>query len=529
MKKLLYFSGILAMIMAGCTDFDKPVAEVYPAAPAVKVELTSFTDSAATFVLTIDTVNTRFYAISFFKQEGDDTLTAPAGDQLLKEAAGGLSQMFDTKSANHRWDSNGSRTFTYVNLMPNTTYGFYAVASNDKGMLSPVAGQKIVTTDNLNPTLLADKKGVVFTVDTVGLNFSFTEPVKLGAGKISAKYFAPYDTTFTFTAIDSAYLHVAIKDAKVVISADSVPAGAYVFVSWEKGAFTDLFGNEAAAMVTDIEDKAPTSDCWYQAKTKSFAVTEENLTDSIGVFADYATYQVEFKFDFPVYKRKLSKKTDKFDPIVVTVTAADYSIVANSSTDKWSVKDSSLFISFPKEVPAGAFVSMQLPSGLVVDVYGNPNDTLTVDKYWQSSIPRANIVGNYDLAYTSYFDGEDYAEPFEIAADPSDPGSVILGNFLIPGAEASAAYDPTTNTLSIAPFQPILMDNDPDLGPLYYILMPNTLGSIDFKFLNDGSAISDSSADEDGILFIVAIFDSGMELVDYYEVSDGDVMLIPAE
>ena len=520
MKKFIYCSlALLAIMVASCTEFDEPVAEVYTAGPGVTVEVKAVADSSVTFALTIDTINTKYYAISLFKGDA----SAPDSMSLFKQAAGGEAKLFNAQGKDRNWDANGTLTYTYTKLDPNTTYWFYAVASSTMGMVGSVSGAKAVTTDGLSPDIKKDES------DETGVSLTFSEPMKLGDGKIKLQYVASYDESLTLVDVDTANIVVEFDGATVVISADSVPAGAIVLVSWEIGAFTDMYGNPAEAFTSTIDEFDDA--LYYQAELESFAISEDNLTDTVGVFADYTTYKAEFKFDFPIFKRALEGPKDKYDPIEVTIWSGEYTMILDGIAAAWSVKDSSLFVSFPKEVPEGAYVSMNIPANLIVDIYGNPNDELETTTCWQRSIPKSSILGSYYWVYA--VDGKTVIDTVTVMAHPTAADSLIITDVFSKGVVLEAYYDSKTNTLSVPDGQilGIYMEH-PSLGTIYIVSYTSDLTDIFFRFSNDGSAIAYVDESEEGCLWWVglsAVIGGDLTPVDEYFSTKSDIYLIPAE
>lgn len=517
MKKILYsLLALLAVSVASCTKFEEPEVQVYAPGPGVTVEVKAVADSSVTFALTIDTINTKYYAISFY--EGN--ASAPDSMALLKQAAGGEAKLFNAKGKDNKWDSNGTLTFTYTKKKPNTTYWFYAVAASTTGMVGSVSGAKAVTTDGVSPKIDKDNAG-----KTGAVAVTYTEPMKRGNGKISVQYVGSYDETFTLVDVDSANIVVAFDGATVSVSADSVPAGAIVLVSWETGAFTDMFGNPCEAFTSSLAEFPDVM--WYTVENASFAISEANLTDTIGVFSDYTTYKVELKFDFPVFARALDvKKGEEYDPIVATIYAADYTMILDGVSAQWSVKDSSMFISFPKDAPEGAFVSLDIPANLIVDIYGNSNNEASFDKYWAKEISRATILGSYVWAYVNP-KGKTVYDTISITAHPAAEDYVIINDLTLEGSQIVAEL--TNNKLIIPDMQLLGMLPVNDSVSYYVVNSTYDLPEITFVFQTDLSAVSYSDESEEGIVWFVQVLDDELKYVTYYTYADGDVYLIPIE
>ena len=162
MKKVFYcISALLAIGMAACTSFEKPVSEDYGVGPEIQAKV-SASDSSATFILTIDTLNTNYFSCAIAMSGG----ATPDKETLLK--GGNLHNIKDLKE--------GSNTFSLTaSLIPNMEYDFFAVAASKMGVIGEVVTVTFKTTDNTSPELVAVAKD-----GSVKLQFS--ENVERGEG-----------------------------------------------------------------------------------------------------------------------------------------------------------------------------------------------------------------------------------------------------------------------------------------------------------------------------------------------------------
>ena len=96
MKKVLYsLIALFAVSFTACIEFEEPVVENYGEGPAIGVAAVT-ADSTITLTLTVDTVNTTYFAYALF----EGATETPDAAQLLKATAGGaVAEM--VKAAEH--------------------------------------------------------------------------------------------------------------------------------------------------------------------------------------------------------------------------------------------------------------------------------------------------------------------------------------------------------------------------------------------------------------------------------------------
>ncbi len=469
MKKSIFGTlAFAAALMVGCAEFDEPVSATYSQAPGISVEKVSVADSTVTFKITIDTVNTTFFAYSFF--EGD--VDTPDSTLLLKKAAGGKAALSKV-GAKDSQIKDGVISLTYNKLMPDQDYSLYAVASSNMGMVGSVAGVTVRTTDGVAP-FLTDVKSNKST-----LELTFSEKVKAGKGAVTAKYLSIFDYAKVYDA-DS--LDIQIEDNIVAIQCldTIVPAGAYVMISWETGAFVDGKGNACNAQTTVLDpvEGEFTNNCYLRSDTINFAISDSNLVNAGSSFLA-ASQVFEVKFDMPIYEFDAESG---LAPSLI-INADGYSITLADVT--YQVNDSSLFIISNRDlINYGSYVGVSIPEGFICDVNGNVNNAYSLENIWLRSygLDRTAVFGKWDFSYISYFDESPATETIVITADPTNEDGVLIKGLLTASSVIKGTFDGDFATLSLDDEQLLTtvatkeyyFVNADDSGPVVLQLNPET-------------------------------------------------------
>lgn len=436
MKKHIFGTlAFAAALMVGCAEFDEPVSAVYTETPGISVEKVSVADSTVTFKITIDTVNTTFFAYSFF--EGD--VDAPDSTLLLKKAAGGKA-VLSKVGAKDSEIKDGVITKTYSKLMPDQDYSLYAVASSNMGMIGSVSGATAHTTDGLAPYLTAVKS------NKNTLELTFSENVKAGKGAVTAQYLSILDYAKVYGA-DSLDIQIDGKNVAIQCLDTIVPTGAYVMISWETGAFVDAKGNACNAQTTVLDPVTAkfTNNCYLRNDTVNFAIAKSNLVNADGSFLS-ASNIFEVKFDMPIYE---FDDESGLAPSLI-IDAAGYTI--NLTDVDYLIQDSSLYIVSNKDlINYGSYVGVSIPAGFICDVNGNVNNAYSLAKVWLRSygLDRSAVLGKWDVATYSYFEKKDTVMSMIITADPTSEDGVLIKGLLTPSSVITGSFDGDYAVLSI--------------------------------------------------------------------------------
>ncbi|MBO4499793.1 MAG: hypothetical protein J5732_06015 [Bacteroidaceae bacterium] len=448
MKKVLYILAILAAGMTSCTRFEDPVSKDFGTGPVISVAASAVADSSATFTLTVDTLNTRYYSVAFM--EGDPVPVDSM--QLLKMTAGGVdvtglkggAAMWNAKLEN--WPTN-TKTLNLSGLLPNTTYTMYAVASSEEGILGNVALATIKTSDNVSPFVEKVSK----STDQNSISASFSEAVSRGEGAVRASYLKPYGDLSVKNPIDDENVTVTIEGNVVSVSVANVPAGAIVLVDMEAGAFIDATGHASNAIVTDVDLLSGefSSDFWWMADKKTIKFNNGMIEGFGGAFVDWKSFKASIKYSEPLFLNE-----DKEIEGVFVIYSGD-GYLTRVDVSGVVVLDSCIEFSLPKEMEYGCKVGFVIPANVVCDVFGNPNEAFEVPVAWQRSygLTRQDIVGKWDWTYLSGASGEDVTETIIISPDLDSDNGVVISNLFSAGSAIHAEFDGDMALLTIPDFQ----------------------------------------------------------------------------
>ena len=462
MKKLLYsVTALLTILVVGCTKFDEPYSENYAPAPEFSIDaLATVADSSATFKIAIDKDNTTRFAVALLN---DSVLDAdyPEGLTLLKGNVDPKDRvcLLNADTLVLRSDTTVSYAFknlmvqvtgnnvsySYTGLQPNTSYTLVAVVSNKFGNVGTVKGLPVTTTDNLAPALSKVSRG-----ESGGsLTLAFLENMQRGEGKVSVKYYAPYDFSITGT-VPEKDVKCEFKGKEITVSCDSVPAGALMLVSWEAGAFKDMKGNNCNAVVTEInmETGRVANGCYFMVNTEPFSFSLADVLDYGEPFVDYATFTPSIGYSKPLF---IQYDEDDEQAVIALAYTKDDVIVMVPAI--WNVEDTAIVLSFKKEMDYGAKVSFAIPAGAVVDAFGNPNEEFLVDEAWIRSygLTDKDILGLYDVQYYSAAYGE--VEETSMLITRSGNGGLKVSGLFYDDACLDAFFDGDLGILYIEDFQ----------------------------------------------------------------------------
>lgn len=506
MKKLLFSILAIGMSLVGCTDWDDAVSENYGSGPAISVSIDATTDYGFTFTLS-PASGTVFY--SYIVAEGD-TPAALDGQALLKQQYSGLTGglLNATDNSTYTLDLSAEEA-----CEPNTSYVVYAVAASKEGVVGSVASAVVTTSDAGVPV---PTKAQVLE-EGIGVQVAFSEAVAAGEGKVTAQYFAEW--TGEFIDVPAEEMAVAVAGNVVTVAFDSIPASATVLVSWEAGAFVDAKANPCPAMISGINEAGDDFDgVFFDVADAPFAIAEENATaPKIGdSFGDWEETMFVFEFDMDLYR---NDKALTGEELQVTYTHEGKTTTINVPNNYWAVQGNALLFYLPEAPDFGDWVSLTVAEGAFSDVYGNPNQEVTLENAWLCSYgyERELIIGNYTMSYYSYAayskTGEfvPVTEKITIEADPENENGVLLSGFQGTDGKIEAEFNGDFGTLYFEEQIAGVINLD---GTDYYMSVAGNTEdySLTLKVEADGSLTT-----EDQIAMTYELYDADFDYEGRYE------------
>ncbi len=449
MKKVIYSLAVVLLGFASCNTWEDEHSENYGDGPSVDISLSTTTDSTFTFTVNPAT-GTQYYSYAVVQADAAEDVSE---SDLLSGALGGVTNEVlkyadDNSVTVDMRNAKGAPMCT-----PNTSYVVYAVAANDKGITGLVKSLVVKTSDGSAPTFEE------FATKDSATTVTFSENVALGTGTISATYYKEWDITHPVT-VAAKDIHTSISGNNVVLTVDSVPAGAYVAYSWTEGAFVDSKGNKCPAMNSSLSlTIGKWSGVYVHLPNASWTIEDDNFTSpkAGSLVTNYATFAGTITFAENVYRN--DAMVESGDIAVVYSNAKKTSTISLDPSD-WSVSGNTVTFKLPEAAAAGDIITVKIKEGVIFDVFGNGNEayTSTAKTVWWKyfAMTKAMLLGTFNLSYTSSYDDtpELYdGGSFTISESTSNANELIIKDFWQTGSEISATYDLNTGEVIIPCFQ----------------------------------------------------------------------------
>ena len=380
MKKIFSILA-LALTIVSCANFDDPETMNYGKGPEIAVSVSNVTDSAFTVTITPGDGATYY---SYLVDGSADAETLDPYMLLKKQYVGSVSK--NTKS---------DPVFTFIeDAEPNADYVVYAVASNEKGIAGEVVAVTVKTSDSGVPALSDHKDG-----EAGAAIATFSENVKRGEGAVKAVYFAEWSGEEVEIPADD--ITVTISGNEVTLAAANVPAGAYIFYSWEAGAFVDLKGNKCAKLESNIDwETGAINGIYTHMETQPFDIDPETIAPAGDKIKNWEEEKITITFPFAIFRNDEELKGGE---IVISYKNAEKTTTYNISTDAWTAEDSVVTIALPAEPTKDDVIGISISEGILYDEFGNPNNEFSVEEGWiyDNSAWAAVYVGTFK--YTTWF------------------------------------------------------------------------------------------------------------------------------
>lgn len=447
MKKILYCLMMSVIALTSCTTWDDPVTENYGDGPSISIDLQAVapTDSAFNVTLT-PAAGATYYAYIIDANDEAETLDAST---LIKGGYGNNVINVSEKQ---------TLTLPITTASPNTTYQVYAVACNDKGVVGPVANKSIKTSDAGAPYPVdaeADADAKTFYVQ-------FSEDIAQGDGKIIVTCYKEWDITNPVELTDEE-VEISVDGDVVTVVAPETPAGAFLTLSWEEGAFVDGFGNKCAAFRSYLNlNTGKWIGLFVRNTLAPFEINDTNIVspENESLVTDYKEFEGKIEMPFEIFRNDDAVEDGAVKVIYVNEKKTT---IHNLTPEQWSVSGKTLTFSLPVKPDAGDIIKVGLAEEAIFDVCGNPNEEFIADEVnWLFFAPTLDmILGNFDVNYYSAYDEEPKlynGGTVTIEEDPEVENGLIFSNLLDNGNKFKATYDLGAGKIYLEPYDLVGFD-----------------------------------------------------------------------
>lgn len=483
MKRLSIIFLAAAATFAACTKFVEDPKIEYAEIGAPEVSAAAVDDYTVTVTITPQE-GTTFYSYIVAKGKA---LPLDA-EKLLKCKYESSAITFNDKpvSAICNMADQASVSLTIEDLMPDTRYTVYAVATNAQGVISEVATATALTTDGTAPVF--DDKFAFEEQDSLMLfQIAFDDKVMLtGEGSFSATFYAingtktqlpnglkllnplgdPMTIASDYIFDDSGYIYVMLPKTCYI-------PGAYVGISWTDGVAKNSLGatvtkNEAAIGIYSGQILKSGVIGRYETVPFDLALTEADDTE-IGSEEDEEDEEPEYFYDWEELTMVAYARTEhplfgftKSDAVRISATQQDQRVVSYNAT-QFGVNGNKVLVALDEDPDFRSYISYSIEAGAIQDLYGNTNNAYSNEDgfYYSYGYTLDDVIGNYEaLGYEYDFSTKELAafgpETLTIKAsnNPAQGNVMITNYFGIPcKAPVYADFNVNAGTLTIFEWQ----------------------------------------------------------------------------
>lgn len=240
--KYLTFAVIASLALNSCQFGKEEISEAPDSASAITITVESVEDNACAFTLAPQGAS-NYYSYALVKTS---STSLPDAEALYK---GNVSAV---KKGTFKYSDKEKASVSVSKLEKDSDYVIFAVAGSPMGIPGEVVARLLHTTDVTKPVLNAK----TVTIQDDVLTLPFNEDVKYVDGKvIRLDVYAPkswdylyYGTTAEIrSTVEVSSATVSGSTISIEIPEGKIPSGALVAVSYGKGSFVDLCGNECDA------------------------------------------------------------------------------------------------------------------------------------------------------------------------------------------------------------------------------------------------------------------------------------------
>ncbi len=454
MKKLLVIISMLAVAIS-CETMYGPVQTPIAAdkAEGIAITVNSVDDNSASFTLA------PAGECSYYSYLVDESDKAVALDSSLLYSC----KYASVAQGTVKWaEDAATKTVELTELLPNTTYQIYAVAGSPMGFVSSVVTTSFKTSDKVAPVL--DEEAWEIADNVVTLTFS--EDVLVGAGAITANYYAYNDPDFAEAKpvgiVTADAQKIAVEGNVVTIEFDGLPQGAFYAVNYPEGTFKDASNNLVAAlesaMMLDAESWETMGKGVYGQRDLGTYELIAPETTAIANWDDPFILQFGSEYGYGYTLRAATGS------VIYEHAGKSTAIELVSGTHFAYVSAvQALVVMLPEEPQRGDKVTITIAAGSFEDYYGNLNEEWTLTANYVFDYTIADVLGAYQAQYFSAFEGDYMPMNLKIEAvteeDMASMGyikgcNVKFTELLVPTMVPIYAYfDPLMGTLTVPSYQ----------------------------------------------------------------------------
>ena len=436
MKKIFTYLAVAALMAVACEDMYGPVETPTTPDQAGSVEIKVNTCGDDTLSFTIAPVGEASYYSYFVAQGPAQAVDSVAVYQCKYDGlVKGTLKAADVPS----------KTVELAGLAPNTSYTIYAVAGSLQGNPGSVSVKEVKTTDGVTIALTGFD-----SVNDSTVVLSFSENVYLGAGAVTATYYAVNPSVEAMGEVPAVADSVLVAGNTVTVQFAGLPHGAYYAVNFPAGAFTDSAENPIAELKSGFDPEAKKFGGVYARKETVGFDLEDAFAEELQMFNDWEStlFTVAPAVDSALVVAGKGGVTVQY------VTPGKTTTIDLVYGETYALKEGTVLLACPEAPAFGSTVQFTLEEDAFQDMWGNPTNAVQLSTLCAYDYTLETIVGTYEVAATSYWAGP-YTTTITFALSDSEEGNVEITEFL--GIECAtpiiANFEPTSGLLTISDWQ----------------------------------------------------------------------------
>lgn len=322
-------------------------------------------------------------------------------------------------------DGANSMSFTVEKLEPNTKYQVYAVAGSTTGVPSEISIESFTTSDKVAPEFVKSE------FSETGVVVTFSESISKKEGDLVALYYAINSEEIqSGESVGEVAIpddNVSVEGNTVTITLPEIPNGAFYTIDFPEGKFVDVCENESLPLVSTLifprgATGPETEGVWGFTEDKNFVIPELNIP---------VVTSLKEPVIIPMDETVTLAGFTSAAKITLTYTKGkretSYNMVPGEDIDIHPMSSSAIFFFYPEDTDMGTQISLTISDGSIVDPYGNGNDEWTYNTIYSYGYTVEDVIGLYEVKFTSYFDHLNYITDLTIEeSDDPEKGEVMI-------------------------------------------------------------------------------------------------------
>jgi uncharacterized protein YaiE (UPF0345 family) len=282
------------------------------------------------------------------------------------------------------------------------------------------------------------------------VSITFDEPVVVAdTGLIKFGYYNRFTKDIDWYAISGENV-VSNESGELTFSQPITPLfGQYVFLAIDNGAIEDRSGNVFEGYESDFDTDGYLMGYYWRIAFEPTAVIDVMPANDSALITN--DFQITVTFDKAM--RMPNSNEDGYDPTTIALKYMNEqtNLEVFVPADYVAIDSNVVTISLPDMPDFGQNVTFRMDEGALRDIDGNPSAEIAYGDYQyliSYGYSKDLIVGTYDLAATSYFDGD--LTPYSVEITAAGGDTVMIRGLFEYDVAIPGIFDGVRGTLTLS-------------------------------------------------------------------------------